>query len=130
MTQDIWLNLPVKDLEKAKAFYLAIGFENNPGPGNSEMSASFRIGRHHFILMLFQEKVFEGFTKTSISDTSKGAEMLVSISAASKEEVDSLQQKAVQAGGVAYAPAGGANGMYGCGFSDPDGHRWNVLFMG
>lgn len=80
--------------------------------------------------MLFTAPVFSGFTGHPVSDTGQGTEVLLSIDAESREEVDALAQKAREAGGtVFHEPAETQGWMYGCGFTDLDGHRWNVLFM-
>jgi predicted lactoylglutathione lyase len=80
--------------------------------------------------MLFAEKRFSSFTSHPLADTSKGSEVLFSLGAESRDQVDQLAAKAQAAGGRVYAAPGESNGfMYGCGFCDPDGHRWNVLFM-
>jgi predicted lactoylglutathione lyase len=130
MAQDLWFNLPVKDLARSIAFFTQIGFSPSPGPGNSAQSASFTIGRSKIVLMLFAEKPFSSFTSHPVSDTAKGSEVLFSLGAESREQVDELAGKAEAAGGTVYAKPGESNGfMYGCGFCDPDGHRWNVLFM-
>jgi uncharacterized protein len=130
MAQDIWLNLPVKDLARSVTFFTAIGFARNPGPGNSEQSASFTIGEKKVVLMLFAEEVFAGFTHQALSNTSQGSEVLFSLGADSREQVDDMASRARSAGGTIFAEPRESNGfMYGCGFCDPDGHRWNVLFM-
>lgn len=130
MAHDIWLNLPVKDLTRSIAFFKAIGFAPNPGPGNTEKSASFTIGEKKVVLMLFTEGVFAGFTGNALSDTAKGTEVLFSLGADSREQVDDIAKRAASAGGSVCAAPRESNGfMYGCGFCDPDGHRWNVLFM-
>ncbi len=130
MAQDIWLNLPVKDLARSVAFFTEIGFARNPGPGNSEHSASFTIGEKKIILMLFTQEVFSGFTSNTLSDTSKGTEVLFSLGADSRSQVDDITNRARSAGGTIFCEPRESNGfMYGCGFCDPDGHRWNVLFM-
>jgi uncharacterized protein len=84
MAQDIWLNLPVKDLARSVTFFIAMGFARNPGPGNSEQSASFTIGEKKVVLMLFAEEVFAGFTMHALSNTSKGVEVLFSLGADSR----------------------------------------------
>jgi predicted lactoylglutathione lyase len=130
MAQDIWLNLPVKDLASSVKFFTEIGFAHNPGPGNSEQSASFIIGEKKVILMLFAEDVFSGFTNHALSNTAKGTEVLFSLGAESRDQVDDIANRARSAGGTVFAEPRESNGfMYGCGFCDPDGHRWNVLFM-
>ncbi len=130
MTNDLWLNLPVKDLAKAIHFYTHIGFTAQPGPGNTAHSASFVVGDKKVVLMLFAQDMFTGFTKNPLADTAKGTEVLLSIGASSRDEVDDYAIHARQAGGSVYAEPGESNGfMYGCGICDPDGHRWNALFM-
>ncbi len=69
MTQDLWINLPVKDLAKSVTFFTKIGFATNPGPGNSEQSASFTIGEKKVVLMLFVQDVFSGFTNNMLGLT-------------------------------------------------------------
>ena len=79
MTNDIWLNLPVKDLAKSINFFTQIGFQHNPGPGNTAHSASFLIGDKKVVLMLFAQDMFAGFTRHALVDTSKGSEVLFSL---------------------------------------------------
>lgn len=128
--KSVWINLPVKDLERSAAFFAGIGFSPNPGPGNSTRSASFTIGDDQVVLILFVENVFTGFTDNALCDTAKGTEVLFSLGAESREQVDKLAEKVRKAGGELYCEPVESQGlMYGFGFCDPDGHRWNVLFM-
>ncbi|HVA54372.1 MAG TPA: VOC family protein [Gammaproteobacteria bacterium] len=130
MAQDIWLNLPVKDIARSITFFTKIGFALNPGPGNSEQSASFTIGKKQIVLMLFVQDVFSGFTNNALSDTAKGTEVLFSLGADSRAQVNDIADQVKSAGGIVFGEPRESNGfMYGCGFCDPDGHRWNVLFM-
>ena len=130
MTKDIWINLPVKDINKSKEFFLNVGFALNPGPGNSDISASIRIGDKNVIIMLFAEDTFSGFTGNNIPDTKQTTEVLFSLSAESREEVDEWATKVEAAGGNVFSPPNESQGwMYGCAFADLDGHRWNILFM-
>ena len=128
MTNQLWLNLPVKNIEKSKEFFSKLGFSFNTQHGNSPVSASLVIGKN--VVMLFEETSFKAFTKTDITDTSKTNEILISIDAESKEEADELAKKVEQAGGTIYGKPNEKDGwMYGFGFIDLDGHRWNVLYM-
>lgn len=130
MAQDIWINLPVKDLARSVAFFTEIGFASNPGPGNSEQSASFTIGEKKVVLMLFAQEAFSGFTNNALSDTAKGSEVLFSLGADSRDQVNDIADRARAAGGTVFGEPQESHGfMYGCGFCDPDGHRWNMLFM-
>ena len=130
MTKDIWINLPVKDVTKARDFFITIGFKLNEGPGNSENSAAIKIGSKNIILMLFEQNFFIQISGNELTDTSKSSEVLFSFDAESKEEVDELAIKVEKAGGLIFSkPADVQGWMYGFGFCDLDGHRWNVLFM-
>ena len=131
MTKEIWANLPVADIEKSVAFFTKLGFERNEKFPFTATMASFFVGaKSRFVMMLFKNEVLENFSGNKISDTSKGTEVLFSIDAESKEEVDEMLQKAEDAGGTIYARGGEKDGwMYGGGFVDLDGHRWNLLYM-
>jgi predicted lactoylglutathione lyase len=130
MTKSIWINLPVKDVQKAKAFFAALGFTYHAQQSQEGERACFFIGTQKVVLMLFKTKQFEQFVGQAAADTSKGSEVLFSIDAESRAEVDELARKAAEAGGTVFAKPGDNQGwMYGCGFADVDGHRWNVLYM-
>ena len=125
MSQDIWFNLPVKDVERAAAFFDAIGFQAmNVGSERAMIS----IGQT--TIMLFPIETFERFTGTTAADTSHSAEVIISIGAKSREEVDSFIQNVERAGGSVFGKPSETEGwMYGAGFADLDGHRWNLLYM-
>jgi uncharacterized protein len=129
MTKQIWLNLPVKDVAKSKVFFAKIGFTFN-GQNDTEHSACMMVGDKNFVIMLFEESIFAEFAQTTITDTKRSAEILISIDAENREEVDEFAEKVVAAGGILFAkPAENQGWMYGCAFADLDGHRWNVLYM-
>ncbi len=129
MTKEIWLNLPVADIQKAKIFFEALGFSFNE-ERTSPVSACMLVGVKKVVVMLFQNDVFKNFVQHTITDTATSSEILISFDAESKEEVDELAAKASAAGGVVFAKPGESQGwLYGCGFSDLDGHRWNILYM-
>ena len=130
MTKEIWLNLPVKDVQRSKAFFEAIGFIfNEPRSTGNDMACMYA-GEKKFVVMLIREAMFAGFSKNNLTDTGQSSEVLISYDAESREEVDTIAKKVVTAGGTMFGEPGESQGwMYGCGFSDPDGHRWNVLYM-
>jgi uncharacterized protein len=129
MIKDLWINLPVKDVAKSKAFFKELGFTFNTH-GNSENSACLLVGQKNVVVMLFDEQTFKGFTNSQVSNTTQSSEVLVSIGLESKDEVDELAKKAVAAGGSSNHQPGEMQGwMYGCVFTDLDGHRWNLLYM-
>jgi len=129
MTKEFWLSLPVKDIKRSKEFFTALGFKFNEQHSN-DTSACLLVGEKNTVVMLFAEPTFKGFTNNDIANTSKGTEVLLSFDAQSKEEVDELIEKVKAAGGESNHVPGPMTGwMYGCVFSDPDGHRWNILHM-
>ena len=130
MTKELWMNLPVKNLKKSKEFFTKLGFSFDERYVNNDEGASLVIGDKNIVIMLFIESAFKKFTGNDIPDLNKGTEVLFSIDAQSKEEVDEMAQKVVKAGGFIYAEAeDNGSWMYGFGFADLDGHRWNILYM-
>lgn len=129
MAKQIWLNLPVKDVPKSKQFFTEIGFSFIEEHDTST-SACMLVGDKQFVVMLFEENQFIGFSQNPLTDTKTSSEFLLSIDAESRAEVDDFSQKVIAAGGDLFAPPSEIQGwMYGCAFADLDGHRWNVLFM-
>lgn len=130
MTKEIWINLPVADIDKSKEFFTKLGFNVSAPNYNSDEMIKMVIGENKVIIMLFPEPMFKKFTGNDLSDTRKTTEVLFSISAESREEVDAFAVKAKMAGGTVFGdPKESQAWMYGCGFADIDGHRWNVLYM-
>lgn len=128
--KQLWLNLPVKDLQRSKKFFTDIGFEENPIHKDSPNLAGFLIGNQDFVLMLFPEDDFKSFTNNEVSDTEQGSEMLINIDAQSKQEVDDMEALVRKAGGEVYQSTSlSKSWLYGFGFKDLDGHRWAVLYM-
>ena len=130
MTKELWMNLPVKDINRSKEFFKNIGFGIKDGPGSTDTSVAISVSEKNTIVMLFQEDVFKSFTQNGLVDTSKSTEVIFSFGAESREEVDEVAKKVTAAGGDVFAPPAEIQGwMYGCAFCDPDGHRWNALYM-
>ncbi len=129
MTKEIWLNFPVKDVNKSKEFFSKIGFSLNEKQTSDEM-ACFEVGAKKITVLFFAEETFKGFTKSEISDTKAGSEVLISFDAESREDVDETASKVFEAGGTVFAePAEIQGWMYGFAFADLDGHCWNMVFM-
>lgn len=129
MANQIWLNLPVKDVAKSKVFYSKIGFTFNE-EHDTPKSTCMLVGVNKFVIMLFEENLFVDFSQNELTDTKTSSEILISIDAQDKEEVNELAKKVAAAGGIVFAPPAESQGwMYGCAFADLDGHRWNSLFM-
>ena len=127
MSTMIFVNLPVADLPKSKAFYEAIGFTNNP-QFTDDTAACMVLTDAIYVMLLTHEK-FAGFTTREIADSHKTAQMLLALSCDSREAVDRITAAAVGAGGqIAHDPED-LGFMYSTGFFDPDGHGWGPFHM-
>ena len=127
MTTKIFLNLPVRDLNKTIEFFTKLGFKFNP-QFTDENATCMIVGEDIFVMLLV-EKFFMTFTKKEISDTSKNTEMIVALSMESKEKVDQMINKVVEAGGKESREAQDHGWMYGRSFEDINGHLWEVFYM-
>ncbi len=128
MSRQVFINLPIKDMARSQGFFKSLGFEFNPQFTN-EQGACMIISKDHSYAMLLVEPFFQGFTKKAIADASKTTEVLICLSCDSREEVDSLVGKALAAGGTAPNPRQDHGFMYGHGFTDLDGHIWELVWM-
>ncbi len=130
MTNEVWINLPVKDINRSRAFFSDIGFTIDLNAGNPSISVTLLLGAKKVVVMLFEENVFRSFTGHPLTDTGKSSEVMISFDAESREEIDEIAAKVSAAGGTLFGkPADIQGWMYGFGFTDPDGHRWNGLHM-
>ncbi|MEZ0172545.1 VOC family protein [Microvirga sp. TS319] len=128
MSKLIFVNLPVADLDRADAFYQAIGAVKNPQ--FSDHTASCMVLSETIHAMLLTHDKFRQFTPKKIADARETTEVLICLSADSREEVDETVAKAAAAGGRADAgPKQDYGFMYGRSFEDPDGHIWEVMWM-
>ena len=127
MTRKIFVNLPIKDMERSRAFFSALGFSFNPQFSN-EQGACMVISDDIFTMLLV-EPFFQTFTKKPISDAKKATEVLVCLSCDSRAEVDDLVKKALAAGGTAPNAPQDHGFMYAHGFEDLDGHVWELVWM-
>jgi len=128
MNKQIFVNLAVKNLEKSKAFYGALGYTFNPQFSN-EQGACVVVSEDSIYVMLLAEDFIKTFTDKTIVDAHEATSALITLSCASQEEVDGLVAKAVAAGGKAPRPPEDFGFMYTDGFEDPDGHGWGLAYM-
>lgn len=128
MAKMIFVNLPVADLERSKAFYEAVGFTNNPMFSN-EMAACM-VWSDTIHVMLLTHDFWKTFTSKTIPDAKTSAQVLLCISRDSKAEVESIVAAASKAGGAPDpTPTQDMGFMYGRSFEDPDGHIWETMWM-
>ncbi|TXI85703.1 MULTISPECIES: VOC family protein [unclassified Cupriavidus] len=127
MTTQIFVNLPVRDLDKSIAFFTHLGFRFNPQ--FTDDSATCMIVSDDIFVMLLAEDRFRTFTPNEICDARRFTEVLICLSVESRAKVDALVQGALAAGGNTYKEPQDFGFMYGHGFQDLDGHIWELVHM-
>ena len=127
MTRQIFVNLPVADVARARAFYLALGFTLEPQFSNE--AAACMVISDSIQVMLLGRPFFQTFTKKAICDATQATEAILCLSCENRAEVDSLVAKALAVGGMTPTEAQDHGFMYGHGFEDPDGHIWELVYM-
>jgi predicted lactoylglutathione lyase len=127
MASKIFVNLPVKNLNRSIEFFTKLGFRFNQ-QFTDETATSMIVTDDIFVMLLTEEK-FKTFTPKEICDARKFTEVLVALSYDSRAEVDDLVRKAVAAGGSTYNEPQDHGFMYSHGFQDLDGHIWEVFYM-
>jgi predicted lactoylglutathione lyase len=125
--QQIFVNLPIKDMERSQAFFKSLGYSFNPQFTN-EQGAALVLGENLFAMLLV-EPFFQTFTQKPVADATKSTEVLVCLSCSSRAEVDDLVRKALAAGAKAPNAPQDHGFMYGHGFEDLDGHIWELAYM-
>jgi len=127
MARKIYVNVPVKDLNRAITFYTHLGFTFNAQ--FTDENATCMVISEDIMVMLLREEFFKTFTPKPIANAKESTEVLICISAESREEVDQFVRLAIEAGGKALMPKQDHGWMYGHGFEDLDGHMWEIGYM-
>jgi predicted lactoylglutathione lyase len=127
MASKIFVNLPVKNLNKSIEFFTKLGFSFNQQ--FTDETATCMIVTDDIFVMLLTEEKFKTFTPKEICDTKKYTEALVCLSLENRAKVDEMVRKAVAAGGTTYNEPQDHGFMYGHGFQDLDGHIWELIYM-
>lgn len=127
MPKMIFVNLPVADLAKSTAFYEAVGATKNPQ--FSDDTASCMVFSETIFVMLLTHEKFRQFTPKAIADARATAQVLLCLSAESRDDVDATVEKAATGGRVDPSPKQDHGFMYGRSFEDPDGHIFEVMWM-
>lgn len=127
MASRIFINLPVKDINASLRFFSQIGFEFDQRFSSPDTLCM--VVSEHIYVMLLEQARFKTFTKKPISDAHTHTEVLIALDADSREGVDEMVRKALEAGGALYAEPIDHGFMYSHSFEDLDGHQWEIGFM-
>ncbi|GAB0156491.1 VOC family protein [Chryseobacterium sp. Alg-005] len=122
----IYVNLPVKDVQKTREFWTKLGFSVNE-QFSDEKAICVIMKEDHIYAMFLNEEFFQTFTNRPIAkgDTTQ---TLLAIGVNSREEVDNMVKTAVENGGSKYSEPQDHGWMYQNAFSDLNGHQWEVMF--
>ncbi|WCT76165.1 VOC family protein [Novosphingobium humi] len=127
MTKMIFVNLPVTDLSRAKGFYEALGFTNNPQ--FSDESSACMVWSEAISVMLLTHDKWRVFTSRPIPPATS-SEVMLALSCAAREDVDRMNEAAQAHGGQAdINPVQDLGFMYNRNLADPDGHVWEAFWM-
>ena len=125
--QMIFVNLPVNDVDTSKKFFTELGYTINPQFSTDDCACV--VISDTIIAMMLSKQRYSDFTKKEIADATRTSEVLLCLSAESREKVDELVDKALATGGSASGETQDHGFMYGRAFDDPDGHTWEVMWM-
>jgi len=127
MSRMIFVNLPVADLPRSKAFYEAVGFTVNP-QFTDDTAACMVLSDEIHVMLLTHDK-FKMFTPKEVADAQRTSEVLLCISCDSREAVDEITEAALAQGSREVGPKDEHSFMYGRNFEDPDGHIWAPMWL-
>jgi predicted lactoylglutathione lyase len=126
-SRKLFVNLPVRDLDRSVAFFTGLGFTFNPQ--FTDASATCMILSDEAYVMLLVEPRFKDFTDKQLCDTRTHTEGIFCLSTGSRAEVDEMVTKALATGGSRAKDPMDLGFMYNCSFYDPDGHHWEIMWM-
>jgi uncharacterized protein len=127
MIRQIYVNLPIRDMARTRAFWTAMGFGFNERFTNEQ--AACLVIADNIQAMLLTEPFFQGFTKLPVADARACTEVLLALSCDSRAEVETLVARAIAAGATTPNAPKDHGFMFQHGFADPDGHQWEVFWM-
>ena len=126
-SRKVFINLPVADLDKSVDFFTQLGFTFDP-KFTDEKATCMNLSDEAFVMLLVTDR-FKDFTKKDVGDATRSTEVILALSAESRDEVDELVGKALDAGGQPSNDKMDLGFMYGWSFQDLDGHLWEVMHM-
>ncbi len=127
MHNQIFVNLPINDMQKSQAFFKSLGFSFNPQFANDQ-GACMVVSDSIYVMLLVKD-FFQTFTGKPVADATKTTEVLIALSCDSRAEVDEQVKRALAAGGTAPRQPQDHGFMYAHGFEDLDGHVWELIYM-
>ncbi|WP_407566132.1 VOC family protein [Streptomyces sp. 184] len=127
MPHKIFVNLPVKDLDRSVTFFTALGYRFDEN--FTDENATCLVITDDIYAMLLTEPFFKGFTKKEIADATTSTEAILALSVDDRAAVDEIVDKALAAGGAVANEPNDQGFMYGRSFLDPDGHQWEIFWM-
>lgn len=127
MSRMLFANLPVRDVTATRKFFDGLGFEFNDQFCDEQTACM--VVNDHAMVMLMEEQRFHVFISDDICDTAAAREVLLCVSADSREEVDSLLDRALAGGGSVWMQTHDNGVMYSRAFRDLDGHVWEAMWM-
>lgn len=125
--KQLFVNLPVRDLNRSVAFFESLGFSFDP-QFTDDTATCLILGNHIFAMLLTEER-FSEFTDLEIGNAHRNTEVLLALDVERRENVDNMVKMAVAAGGHIYAKVQDHGWMYQHSFADLDGHKWEVFAM-
>jgi predicted lactoylglutathione lyase len=126
MANQLFVNLPVKDLERSQSFFTELGFAFfGMAPGMASIAITATGDAQ---VMLLEEPIFAQYTSKPLSDPATSTQAILVLGLEDPSQVDELVDKALAAGAT---PAGTpqTEGRYQRGFADLDGHHWEALCL-
>ena len=127
MSTKIFVNLPVTDLDRSKAFFATLGYTFNPQ--FTDATAACMVISDDIYAMLLTKAKFKEFTRKAIADANKTTEVLVCLSTDSKDKVNKVVDTAIKAGASEARDPMDYGFMFGRSFNDLDGHIWEIIWM-
>jgi predicted lactoylglutathione lyase len=124
---NIFVNLPVKDLDRSVEFFTKLGYTFNAQ--FTDKNATCMVVGDRIYVMLLVEKYFKTFTPKPLAEAKNSTETIVALSAESREAVNRIVETALAAGARRYAEPKDHGFMYQWGFEDLDGHIWEYFWM-
>ena len=128
MDRQTFINLAVRDIARSREFFSHLGFEFDPNFSNA--GCACMVLSKGTYAMLLAEGFFQNFTTKTIVDATESTEVVVALSAGSRDGVDDMLRKAVKAGGAVAREAQDHGFMYGGAIEDLDHHLWEIYHMG